>query len=244
MSDIDRNTQDFVGRRDAFLRFLKDWERTWPSPRLADVVKDAGGPERVAIICADLTLGFTRVGNLASPRVDSIVAPTVRLFKTAHALGMTNFILSQDEHPADSLQFRAYGPHSMPGTIEATTVPELTELPFADLLCVIPKQNLNPGIDTMLPKWLDDHMEVKRFIVVGCCTDLCIYQIAMFLRLRANQFKYDYEVLVPEDCVDTFEMEFNKARELQVLPHDADLLHLLFLYHMALNDIKVVRTLV
>ena len=106
------------------------------------------------------------------------------------------------------------------------------------------KQNLNPGIDTEFPAWLERHPAITRFIVVGDVTDLCIYQTATYLRLRANQFKLRYEVIVPANCVDTFETPYMPGRALEVLPHDADMLHLLFLYHMALNGIKVYRGLV
>ncbi|MHB0913044.1 MAG: cysteine hydrolase family protein [Armatimonadota bacterium] len=236
--------EDFVAGREPFLKFLKGWARTLPSPKLADVIAEAGGPENVALVTADLTLGFTRIGNLASPRIDAVVPANVELLKLAHSLGVRNFVLPQDAHPADSPQFAAYGPHAIPGTEEAKTVPELANLPFADLFTIIPKQNLNPGIDTMFPLWLEEHPNVKRFIVTGDCTDLCIYQTVTYLRLRANQFKFDYEVLVPENCVQTFDTEFDKARRLGILPHDADLLHLLFLYHMELNGIRVAARLV
>lgn len=240
---IDKETRSFMVGREGFLAFLKEWEHTWPSPKLANVISDAGGPKNVAIICEDVVVGFCGAGPLASSRVASIVPPIVELFKLAHSLGVHNFVLPQDAHPPDSPEFEAWGPHCIAGSAEAETVPELKQLSFSDLFVVIPKQNLNSGIGTGFVDWLDEHGDVKRFIVVGDCTDLCVYQSAMYLRLRANQFRLDYEVIVPEDGVDTFDIPLGKARDLRVLPHDAELLHLLFLYHMALNDIQVVRRL-
>jgi hypothetical protein len=38
-------------------------------------------------------------------------------------------------------------------------------------------------------------------------------------------------------------MPVEVARALGALPHDADLLHQVFLYHMALNGIETVRSL-
>lgn len=236
------NVSKFIEDREPFLRFLKEWESGLPSLALTSVLADAGGPDNVAIVCTDLTEAFVGKGRLASPRVATIVPPIVELFKLAHSLGVEDFVLTQDAHPADSLQFRAYGPHSIPGSGEEETTSLLMTLPFSDLFLVIPKQNLSPGIDTGFPDWLSEHEWIRRFIVVGDCTDLCVYQVAMYLRLRANKFKIDYEVIVPEDCVDTFETEYNAARELNVMPHDADLLHPLFLYHMALNGIRVVSS--
>lgn len=238
---MDNETREFVDDRAPFLTYLKGWERSWDSPGMAGIVGDAGGPDNVAVVCADLTVEFAQRGRLASPRVGAIVPRIVDLLELAYSQGVRTFVLPQDAHPPDSPEFRAYGPHALPGSPEAQTVPELMALPFSDLFVVLPKQNLNPGVDTEFPAWLDRHGSVKRFILVGDCTDLCIYQTAMYLRLRANQFKLDYEVIVPATCVDTFETPYEPGREIQAMPHDADLLHLLFLYHMALNDIVVVR---
>jgi hypothetical protein len=47
--------------------------------------------------------------------------------------------------------------------------------------------------------------------------------------------------VVPEDCVQTFDMPVPTAQQLGILPHDGDLHHLFFLYHMALNGCEVVR---
>ena len=72
----------------------------------------------------------------------------------------------------------------MRGTSESLTVPELGSLPFSDLFKVIEKDSLSSSIGTELDAWLDDHREVTTFLVVGDCTDLCVYQLAMHLRLE------------------------------------------------------------
>lgn len=92
----------FIEDREPFLRFLKEWERMWESPKLADVIADAGGPESVAIVCADLTVEFAKTGRLASPRVAAIVPYIVHLLKLAYSLGIRAFVLPQDQHPPDS----------------------------------------------------------------------------------------------------------------------------------------------
>ena len=226
---------------------FRDWLDRWyvglVSMSMSDLAREAGGPENVAVVCADLSICFAKVGPLASERVGSIVEPVVRLFRLAHSHGVRLFVLPQDAHPADSPQFQAWGEHCEEGSEGARTVPELRELPFADLFRVIPKRNLNPGLVPAFVEWLDEHSKVKRFVVVGDCTDLCIYQLATYLRLRANQFGLDYEVLVPEDCVDTFDLSEKKAEEIGTLPHDGELMHRLFLYHMAINDIRIVSRL-
>ena len=86
-------------------------------------------------------------------------------------------------------------------------------------------------------------MEAETFIVVGDCTDLCIYQLGMFLRLDANDRMLKRRVVAPANAIDTYDMPVEVARQIGAIPHPGDLLHVLFLYHMALNGIEVVREL-
>ena len=119
-------------------------------------------------------------------------------------------------------------------------MPELLALPFADEFTVLPKNSINSAIGTGLETWLEAHPEVNTFVVTGDCTDLCTYQLAMYLRLRANALGLCQRVVLPADCVDTYDMPLDTAKELGILPHDGDLLHAVFLYSMALNGIEVV----
>jgi hypothetical protein len=77
--------------------------------------------------------------------------------------------------------------------------------------------------------------------VVGDCTDLCTYQLAMHLRLDANERQLERRVIVPINAVDTYDTPMSVAEELGIFPHPGDLLHATFLYHMAINGIEVVK---
>jgi nicotinamidase-related amidase len=127
------------------------------------------------------------------------------------------------------------------GTDESETVPELRDLPFSDLYTVIEKNSVSVSIGTDLDDWLKAHPEIRIFLVVGDCTDFCTHQLAMHLRLRANAFQMsDVRVIVPMDGVDTFHIPVHVAEEAGIMPHHADLLHLIFLYNMAQNGVEVV----
>jgi hypothetical protein len=65
----------------------------------------------------------------------------------------------------------------------------------------------------------------------------------MPLKLAANARDEQLEVVVPADCVDTYDLPVDAAERLGVTPHDGDLLHAVFLYHLHLNGVHVVRRL-
>jgi hypothetical protein len=81
-------------------------------------------------------------------------------------------------------------------------------------------------------------------MVVGDCTDLCTYQLAMFLRLDANARQKARRVIVPADCVQTYDLPVEIASGLGALPHPGNLLHAVFLYHMQLNGVEVVSEII
>jgi nicotinamidase-related amidase len=224
-----------------FLEWLTRWEGNLPEVDVGEVISD---PASVALISVDLTNGFCCAGPLASPRVAGIVPAAVHLFHRVYDLGVRHFLLLQDTHDADAIEFSAYPPHAVAGTAESETSDALKDLPFADLFVIMPKNSVSCDIGTDLGPWLEAHPAVTTFIVVGDCTDICVYLAAMYLRLRANVLGLrDVRVIVPADCVQTYDMSVATAEELGALPHDGDLLHRVFLYHMALNGIQVLAHL-
>lgn len=221
----------------AFIRFLEEW-----TDGLKPLVlkREVTSPQETAIISVDMINGFCHEGPLASPRVKGIIPDIVGLFKEAHKFGVRNFVLIQDTHSQDTPEFETFPPHATQGSRESETIPELRELPFSDLFTVIPKNSLHPAIGTSFDDWLEQYQNLRTFIVVGDCTDLCVYNLALYLRLRANAFGLKgHQILLPGNCVQTYHLSLEDAKGLGALPHDGDLLHALFLYHMALNGIRV-----
>lgn len=226
-----------------FLEWLVEWERSLPDLRWANLTR-AVPAERIGVFCVDMTNGFCHEGNLASPRVRNLIPAVRRLFEDAHRAGGRQFVLPQDTHRQDALEFHDFPLHCVAGTTEAETVAELQELPFADLFQVFPKNTISISQDTGLDAWLDAHADLGAALVCGDCTDLCVYNLMMYLKLRANARHQALRVIVPANCVQTYDLPVATAREIGALPHDGDLLHLIFLYHMRLNGAEVVREMV
>lgn len=223
-----------------FLTYVGDWMESLKAVPLAEAL---GDPARTALVSIDVINGFCHEGPLASPRVKKIVAPIVDLFLRAHAAGVRHMILIQEAHEPDALEFASYPPHGIRGTAESETVAEIRALPFFTDMTLITKNSIHPALGTNFDKWLTEHPDLETFITVGDCTDLCTFQLAMHLRLRANAYQIKQRVIVPAECVDTYDLSVATAQQIGAIPHDGDLLHHLFLYHMSLNGIEVVKRL-
>jgi nicotinamidase-related amidase len=220
-----------------FAGYLDSWLASLPWLALKDVFDK---PEESAILSVDVIKGFCNFGPLASPRVGSIVTPIAALMRGAWEVGVRSMALTQDTHEADAVEFGQWPAHCIRGTDEAEAVDELAALPFFGQLAQIPKNSIHSGLNTGLNAWLAERPGLATFVVVGDCTDLCTYQLAMYLRLDANARQLQRRVIVPLDCVETYDRPVAAAQAEGGLPHPGDLLHAVFLYHMALNGVEVV----
>jgi nicotinamidase-related amidase len=233
---------DLTNQSAAFLTYLEEWYASLPSVGLQEIV--GATPERVAIFSIDMINGFCKEGPLAGERVGALIGPVAETFKAAYGLGVRNFVFTQDTHSPNTPEFSSYPPHCVADTSESQTVSELAELPFASEIAVIEKNSLSSHLGTRLQIWLAERPQIDTFVVVGNCTDLCVYSAAMHLRLEANALNLQRRVIVPAAASNTFDTPVSVARELGIKAHAGDLHHVLFLHHMASNGVEVVGELV
>lgn len=201
-------------------------------------------PQDTALISVDMVKGFCSIGPLASPDVAAIIPSIVDLCKNCYQFGIRSFLLTQDTHSKNTPEFSSYPPHCLKGSKESETIDELKNLPFADNFTIFEKNSLSPAYGTEFDKWLKEHPEVENFLIIGNCTDLCIYSHAMHLRLSANAYNLKRRIIIPENSIATYDMPVIKANKLAAMPHDRELLHKIFLYHLFLNGIEIVKKII
>jgi nicotinamidase-related amidase len=224
--------------RNATPVWVTEWLETLQPLMIGEAIRDPG---TTAVVSTDMIVGFCREGVLASERVGLLETPVAELFTRCYEAGVRNFLLTQDTHHPETPEFEAWPPHCIAGTQESETTPGLARLPFADIFQVFEKNSLSPAYCTDFEEWLETHPDVRTMIIAGNCTDLCVYQLAMYLRLRANALNlHGYDVIVPANCVDTFDHPGDLARVTGAFTHPADFYHEVFLHHMALNGVHVV----
>ena len=223
-----------------YLDFLDEFYMNLKELPIGNILND---PAKAAIISVDMINAFCRTGNLASDRVAAIIEPIVDLLMLAWKEGLKRIVLLNDCHTNNAKEFGAFGEHAVCGTIESEMVEEIKSLPFYDEMKIIEKNSSNPSQNTEFDRWLGEHPEITTFIVVGDCTDLCIYQASMYLLTAANALDIERRVIIPEVCVSTYDIPVETAKGFSVEPHPADLMHKLFLHHMQLNGIEIYKEL-
>ena len=183
----------------------------------------------------DVINGFCKFGSLASERVGQIVPPTARLLEAPRDLGVTRVAVLRDSHHPEAPEFEQFAPHCQDGTEEAALVDELAGLSHAHTFADFPKNSISAwhGHDAV-SDWVasQEAAGVSTFVVCGDCTDLCVYQTAMALKLTANARNRRATVVVSAETVETYDLPVDVAQRLGAMPHDGDLLHAVFLYHL------------
>jgi nicotinamidase-related amidase len=227
-------------KSDVFLTYVENWFDQLPALPAEKVFQN---PEKTAILSVDMINGFCREGSLASSRIEGIIPEIIRLMTSAYEMGVREMLLLQDCHTPDANEFKAYAPHAVCGSSEAATIDEIKALPFFDTLTLFTKNSIDASQNTGLKEWIEAHRQIQTFVLVGNCTDICAFELANYLRAHANAFDLDWRVIVPEACVQTYDLPVATAMEIGAVPHDGDLLHRLFLHQMYLNGVEVVKSI-
>jgi nicotinamidase-related amidase len=177
------------------------------------------------IVVIDMVNGFAKKGNLFDIRIQKIIQPINQLLLYAKKKSI-KIIAFNDAHEVNSLEFNNFPPHCLKNSWESESIEEFK--PFIDQ--IIYKNSTNSWFNFFYQKkYLNKY---KNFIVVGCCTDICIYQFVICLKTFFNEKnQLNINVIVPEEMVATFDNKEHNAKEY----HD------LFLKSMSLNGINVVK---
>lgn len=180
--------------------------------------------DKTDLFIVDVNNGFAKSGALYSPRVEALIDPIYN-FVNEIKYKVNNIIAFTDCHDSDAIELSSYPPHCLKGDIESEIVDELKTI---DNIKVLEKNSTNGFFA------LDDisFNNVENIIIVGDCTDICIYQFAITLKSYFNHNNINKNIIVPINLVDTYDIPGT---------HPAELLNIVFLNSMIQNGVKVVK---
>ncbi|PKM56866.1 MAG: cysteine hydrolase [Firmicutes bacterium HGW-Firmicutes-3] len=184
-------------------------------------------PAKTILAVIDMNKGFAEAGALYSPRVGRMIPEIVGLSEKALSKGIKVYAYT-DYHPENAKEFSAYPTHCVGDTEESELVDTLAALEAKGLITI--HKNSTNGILAYNPAAVD--LNLSNFLVVGCVTDICVYQYAVTLRAYLNEHQLDGDVYVCASLVQTFDIEGF---------HHGDLMHGLFLKSLMDNGVKVVK---
>lgn len=179
---------------------------------------------KTMLFIIDMNNGFAKKGALYSDRVEALINPITNLAKILEAKNC-EIIAFTDSHNKDSIELRSYPTHCLENDYESKIVDEISTIKN---LKVIPKNSTN-GFFCLEDK---DFKNIDNIIVVGDCTDICIYQFVVTLKAYFNQNNIDKNIIVPMNLVDTYHIDNI---------HNAEIMNIVFLNSMIQNGVEVIK---
>lgn len=179
---------------------------------------------KTVLFIVDMNNGFAKQGSLYSPRIENLIKPIENFAK--HICHKLNRIIAfTDSHTESSIELLNYPIHCLEDSIESDIVDELKDIPNLE---IVQKNSTNGffALDKI------NFENIDNIIMVGDCTDICIYQFAITLKSYFNQNNLRKNIIVPINLVDTYDIPN---------VHSAELLNIVFLNSMIQNGINIVK---
>lgn len=192
---------------------------------LGNIYLNSLEPSKTMLIIIDMNNGFAKKGSLYSSRIENIIKPIEHITKEALRRGIQTIAFT-DYHTKESIELESYPEHCMYDTEEWKLVDELN----IEGIKLIKKNSTNGFIE---PDFNIDE-DIENLIVVGDCTDICIYQFVISAKANLNRINRKIKIYVPMTLVETYDLP----------THKANFMNFIFLNSLMDNGIEVVENII
>ena len=160
------------------------------------------------LVVVDMVNGFIKEGKMSDKDINHIT-PRIKSLVEEYLSEGVSFI--KDTHEIDSTEFKKYPPHCIKGTSESNLISELAIYEKDSLsyeknsTCTIFARNFMSDIERM--------KKLREVIITGCCTDICVMNLAIPLVNYFDENNENVKVWVPENAVETFNSDTHNREE-------------------------------
>ena len=163
------------------------------------------------LINVDMVNGFVNNGAMHDKYINHIIPLQISIMEEYEFSSEKLNVIVKDTHKEDCLEFNRYPIHCVENTAESELVDELKK--FENDSAIIFKKNSTSTI--YAPGFIDfinNLTNLEEVKIVGCCTDICILNLAIPLRNFFDQANRNVKVQVIKDGVETYDAP-NHSRE-------------------------------
>ncbi|WP_152650775.1 isochorismatase family cysteine hydrolase [Paraclostridium benzoelyticum] len=183
--------------------------------------------EKTILFIVDMNNGFARKGSLYSDRVENLINPIKNLGDYV-ASKNCKVVAFTDSHTKDSIELHSYQTHCLSDDEESDVVSEIKAI---SNIKIVPKNSTN-GFFCLNEI---SFKNIENIIIVGDCTDICIYQFAVTLKSYFNQNNIYKKIIVPMNLVDTYDIP---------KIHNAEIMNIVFFNSMIQNGVQVIKNII
>jgi len=165
---------------------------------------------RKVLLVVDLVKGFVTEGNMADPKIQAIVPESVELVQKFIGNGNA-VVFIKDCHEKDVVEFNKFPIHCVKGTREAEMVDELKV--FESKVTVIEKNSTSAMFAMNFLNVIQQMKELEEIVIIGCCTDICVMNLAIPLQNYFDQEDRKVKIIVPKNAVETYDAPVHSKDE-------------------------------
>lgn len=163
------------------------------------------------VIVIDMVNGFVKYGSMHDKEIANIIPAQIVLLDKFQDEKSTIGIV-KDSHNENCVEFASYPAHCVRGTGEEKIIDELEKFENEDAL-VYEKNSTSIAHVKDFFEDIKKMTNLKRIIVIGCCTDICVLQAAIPIKTFLNEYDLDVEVIVPKNATETYDAPNHNREE-------------------------------
>lgn len=163
------------------------------------------------LIVVDMVNGFINEGAMHDPYIKHIIPENERLVKK-FLESEDDVIFIKDAHENDSKEFKKFPKHCIKGTSESELVDELKK--YEEKYTVIEKNSTSVFVTKDFKDVFDKRKEnIDEVIITGCCSDICVLNLALPLQNYVDEENLDIKITVPENAIETYKASYHDRDE-------------------------------
>ncbi len=169
------------------------------------------------LIVVDMVNGFINEGKMADPYIRHIIGENVRLID--NFLNKNYPVIAfRDCHEKGAVEFKSFPEHCLKGTYESELVDEIKI--NEDRMKVFLKNSTNGIYTNGFIEYINSLKDVSEFVITGCCTDICVMQLAIALKTYFNAINKEINIVVPMNAVETYNSNTHRRDEYNTVAFD------------------------
>ena len=141
------------------------------------------------LIIVDMVNGFVKEGAMADPYITHIIDEQLRLINIFKEKD-DKLAFIRDCHKEGCTEFKKFPMHCLEGTSESELVDELK--PYENNALVYKKNSTSTMFAPNFVNDIESLKNLKEVVITGCCTDICVMNLAIPLVNYFDELKRDF----------------------------------------------------
>lgn len=162
------------------------------------------------LVVIDMVNGFIKEGKMSDKDINHIT-PRIKSLVESFLSDEEGVAFIKDTHEVNSTEFKKYPPHCLKGTSESELISELSSYEQKSLS--YEKNSTSTIFAKNFMRDIERMESLKEVIITGCCTDICVMNLAIPLVNYFDEENRDVRVLVPQNAVETFNSNIHNRDE-------------------------------